>query len=566
MSNPPTPSTSPSWAASQLPSTLCLLVLLGVLFLRVTRGVDVTDEIQYYGEIKGLVESGQLFTTDLFLQQSVYILFYPLFWVHNQAFGHEGLIAFGRLTLAALMLALYFFARHRLLAATRSASVASLCALALTFAVPYHGVMSLSYNTVSQLMWVVFGLWFFDWHRNRSAAWAVIPALTALAHPTSAIAMALMAMARMAAERDYRRIVQSTLVMAAVGGVILGLALQFATWPQYQASLAFSSGFGVGDVFFGSPEGPRTLGKIIVLFALITLGMKLVPSSWPHWLPPIIAAGAAYALFRPFPHPFTAYGTSTVKLLSILCAAAHAWGLGARAPGKAQTWLVAMLLGYASTLAMTSGNGLWQATGALMVALPLLLAFAFRDLEGAPARPNHAAWVAVPLITVCLGLVHWSAFPYREARWWEATQAVRGIPEFRFLHTTPARAALLDQVREDFASLTQGKRALVITDYPGLYFALGARIESCMVYMHSITSDASERQLLECLQNKEPEVIVDVYISDRSEHVDARIKTLMRAFYQPRYSNCSTRIRTYPHGDATTPTSLTFRVCTAGSN
>lgn len=572
MSKSTTHTPSPASAASQLPSALCLLALLTILFLRVTRGVDITDEIQYYGEIKGLVESGRLFTTDLFLQQSVYILFYPLFWLHQQAFGQEGLIAFGRMILAALMLLLYFFARRRLLAATRSTGVASLCALALTFAVPYHGVMSLSYNTVSQLMWVVFGLWFFDWHRSRSVAWTLIPVITALAHPTSSIAMSIMALARMAHDRDFGRMARSLLALGVMGSALLALALQFASLQQYRDSLAFSSGFGVGDVFFGSQEGPRTLSKVIALFVAISVIMRFVPSSLPHWLPPIIAAGAAYALFRPFPHPFTAYGTSTVKLLSILCASAYAWGLSAcsasQRPKQAHAlrWLMAMLLGYASTLAMTSGNGLWQATGALMVALPLLLAFAFREDKDKDARSRmtHAAWAAIPLFMVCLGVVHWSAFPYREARWWQATQAVQGIPEFRLLHTTPARAALLNQVQQEFGPLTQGRRALVITDYPGLYFALGARIESCMVYMHSITSDTSEKRLLECLQAKTPDVFVDVYASDQPEYVNARIKTLMRAFYLQRGSQCTTSTRTYPQGDANTPSQLTFRVCQPG--
>lgn len=568
MSNSPTQTAIAAQPTSRLPAALCLLILLGVLFLRITRGVDITDEIQYYGEIKGLVESGRLFTTDLFFQQSVYILFYPLFWLHQQVFGPEGLVAFGRLTLAALMVLLFLFARRRLLAATQSDGVSSLCALALTFAVPYHGVMSPSYNTVSQLMWVVYGLWFLDWQRSKSVAWTVIPVITALAHPTSAVAMAAMALARMAKARDFHRIGTSLLAMAAMGAMLLALALQFASLQQYQASLAFSSGFGVGDVFFGSIDGPQMLGQIVLLFVAISICMRWASPLLPHWVAPPLAAGAACALFWPFAHPFTAYGTSTVKLLSILCAAAYAWAWstptrqGRTDSHDSPSWLMGMLLGYTSTIAVTSGNGVWQATGALMVALPLLQAFAFRRTETTPGRLTHPVWLLAPLITVCLGLVHWSAFPYREARWWQATQAVKDIPEFRFLHTTPARAALLDQVRRELRPQTQARRTLVITEYPGLYFAMGARIESCMVYMHSITSDTSEQRLLECLKTKQPEVVVDVYASDQTEYVNARIKTLMRAFYQQRGGLCTESTQAFVPGDVMTPPTLKFRVCT----
>ena len=72
------------------------LILLLILFIRVTRGLDLTDEMQYYGEIKGLIESGKLFSNDLFIQQTVYILFYPLFYLFHLAFGLEGFVFFGR--------------------------------------------------------------------------------------------------------------------------------------------------------------------------------------------------------------------------------------------------------------------------------------------------------------------------------------------------------------------------------------------------------------------------------------------------------------------------------------
>lgn len=553
-----------------LTSVLSLLTLLIVLYARVTQGIDITDEIQYYGEIKGLVEHGHLFTTDLFFQQTVYVLVYPIFKAYHQAMGYDGLIMFGRLTLAISILVVYLHAQSKLLELTHSRSVSSLCALALTFAVPYHGVMSPSYNTISQLLWIVYTLWFLRWQGGRSVAWTLIPVVTAFAHPTSAIAMTIMAIGRMAIERDAARIGKSVATMVATGAIVLPVALHFASAEQYRASLSFSSGYGVGDTFFNSHDGPTTLARILTLFLTITVCVRIAPSKLARPLIPILSAGLAYVLLRPFDGPFSAYSTATVKLLTILCATAYAWALSpasARARSAAHTnrtqWLMALMLGYTCTIAITSGNGIWQATGSLMVALPLLLACVLQTSPNTAPTQASPTLMAASILTVTLAILHWSAFPYREAHWWQTTHATNNIPEFRYLRTTPARAAMLAQVHDAFSAVTQGRPVLVITEYPGMYFALGARIESCMVYMHSITSETSEKRLLECMASKRPEVIVDIYASDASDYKNSRIKQLMRSVYQKYPGHCATATQTYSHGDANTPTSLTFHVCDA---
>ena len=139
------------------------LVLLLILFIRVTRGLDLTDEMQYYGEIKGLIETGRLFSNDLFIQQSVYILLYPAFYIYHALFGFEGLVFYGRLIMATLSVIVFLYCYRKFLEFKFSAPVASLTALSLTFSIPYHGVFAPSYNTISQVMWIIFAIRFFEW-------------------------------------------------------------------------------------------------------------------------------------------------------------------------------------------------------------------------------------------------------------------------------------------------------------------------------------------------------------------------------------------------------------------
>lgn len=104
-------------------------VLSLIFFIRTTRGLDLTDEMQYYGEIRGLIETGRLFSNDLFIQQSVYILLYPLFYLYHLTFGLDGLVLFGRLLMSILTASVFAYAYRKLLALEFSRSIASLTAL-----------------------------------------------------------------------------------------------------------------------------------------------------------------------------------------------------------------------------------------------------------------------------------------------------------------------------------------------------------------------------------------------------------------------------------------------------
>src|SRR6218665_3549739 len=121
---------------------LPLLGLMAVLFIRCWRGLDITDEMQYYGQILGLVESGRFFSSDLFIQQLVYLLFYPAFKVHHLVLGEVGFVLFGRVVLALLLIALYACVRKELLRLGAGRWPAGLAAFAVTFAVPFHGIFA----------------------------------------------------------------------------------------------------------------------------------------------------------------------------------------------------------------------------------------------------------------------------------------------------------------------------------------------------------------------------------------------------------------------------------------
>ncbi|MDO9236548.1 MAG: hypothetical protein Q7U28_11035 [Aquabacterium sp.] len=541
-------------------------ILLTILFLKITRGLDLTDEIQYYGEIKGLIETGRLFSNDLFIQQTVYILIYPALYIYHKLFNYIGLIFFGRILMAGLCFALFIYSQKRINKITESKITASLCALALTFPISYHGILSPSYNTVSQLMWVIFAINFFEWRSDTKYLWLVIPMVTAFAHPTSALAMILLIMMRLLTEKKIGAIFRLVTANILALLIVLPLLMSFASASEFLRSLSFSSGYGVGSVFFSNRSGATNLTTIYVAFALAAnISRYHLQGKWTYfkW---IFISFLIYQLIKSIANGLDAYNLHAVQALAAACVLAYLWAIknSANEPAlytnKAH-WFVVMLLVYASTIGITSGNGIGQATGAFMVGLPILL-MASIGSNSAGATPRSIAYTTTALALVVLFYcAQWSLHPYREARWWETTYPAEGTPEFAFIKTTKERVAFLKTINNELAGITENKRVLLVGEYPGLYFSSNSHIESCMVYMHSVTSDNSEMELINCLEKKHPEVILDIYTSDEPAYLNSRIKTRLRQFYTARGFTCEDRPIKFTSSHDRNPKFLNLRIC-----
>jgi len=539
------------------------LALLLILFIRVTRGLDLTDEMQYYGEIKGLIETGRLFSNDLFIQQSVYILFYPIFLIYHSIFGFEGLVFFGRLLMAALSFLVFLYAYQKFLELNFSSLMASLTSLCLTFAIPYHGIFAPSYNTVSQVLWIIFTILFFEWRWRGPISWAVIPVVTAFAHPTAAVLMSLLILMRFSFERNLKRVATVTLFLLGGGLVALPIIIYFATPQEYFDSLMFSSGFSVVDGFFQSKYQPVAMLAIDVMFVfglLFGIRFRRLPIS----LLACIVIAVAIVVFLVTPYWF-GYGPKLVFILSILSALAYCWILSNASVDNKELrlrahWLVLLLLSFATTIAVTSSNGLGQATGAFMVGLPLLLGVA---VTSGTTDKNFGSIIFQGVASIALLLtllvVQWSLYPYLESRWWQAKQPIQSVPEFKFISTSFERAVLIQRVRHGLKSMVQGKRILIISDLPGLYFAVGAQPETCMLYMHSLTSDKSEEALLKCLSKKNPEIVIDLLAEIAKD--DSRIKKTLRRYYSRRGLNCINEMIKIDSRDGNNPDHLRYAIC-----
>lgn len=505
---------------------LPLLGLLLVLFIRCGHGLDVTDEMQYYGQILALVESGRLFSTDLFVQQLVYLLFYPLFKAHHLVFGEVGLVLFGRLVLSSLLVALFLGARKALLSLGASRWPAALAAFAVTFAVPFHGIFALSYNTVSQAGWVLFVLWCMAHREVPAWRWVTLIVVVGFAHPVAAMAMA--AVLAVILLRQGETLAWRCWVFAALGGLILSLAVlfTFTSWRELSRALTFSSGFGVGGlalfankVALGSifaygvvmltlsrtlPRMPRTWGWVAgapLMLLMLWVGRKLVRGDWSYgYLVPIVQVAGAIA----------------VGCVVLVCLRP---GIAVR-PLRA---LVLVSLVHFLVLVGTSSNGLAQGLGALMVLIPLACALVAAQGEG--RRPWLAT--ALSLMVLLLASLHWSKAPYRDWPWYRLDRSFDDVVAFRHIKVSSPSFDLLTAYRQSVGPAMAGRSALIASERPGLYFALGVRPQTCMLYMHSTGGAASAKALYSCLDERRPEVILDV--TPQGEQASTALQHIIRA-------------------------------------
>ena len=130
---------------------LAPLITLFYLILRIFFGLDFTDEMQYYGEIQGLISSNSLFINDYFIQQTGYVLIHPFLKI---IFSFEPqfakLIFYNRLLFFFLIIifcsSLIFLASNYKLRYRIFSSC--LLAISITEFLPF----AFSYNTISYLL------------------------------------------------------------------------------------------------------------------------------------------------------------------------------------------------------------------------------------------------------------------------------------------------------------------------------------------------------------------------------------------------------------------------------
>ena len=489
-------------------------LLLIVQYLRTSYGLDFSDEMQYYGQVDALLESGKLFTTDLFFQQSVYILIYPFIKIYDGLIGADGVFYFVRLIMAALNIVVFVLAyRFSNRLGITGVGAAGL-ALAMTFATTYHNIFSISYNTVSQFALGIFAICFLvnEQRSLRNAPvillYVFLATISAFAHPLTALFIGFTTLGIWLYEREYKAVIW--FMLGGSIGALCGafIALQFADFEAYMNALRFSSGFGVGSVF--ASDIPNIVTIIVMPVGLLSAYFvkTKIPAVFFFYLFVVFLLAAlggwVFGLVR------TGFGYIALFFVlamtgSLIAYLRHIKDLKASHNILLKN-LFLLLIIFGLSNGLTSGTGSKSMFGPLLLILPLLISLALCQFQLTSA-PKKATFflTAVPMLFFALMVSHWSIYPYRDARWFTSTtQMPDHMADFSGIHISPEKYAFLEQARETLSAF-DNRKTLLTGNVPILYFALNITPQTCMFFMHSIPNDQVNDVLENCLKQKSTE-------------------------------------------------------------
>jgi hypothetical protein len=265
------PSFAPSASRpARIFAALAAATTAGWLVSRVWVGLDFTDEMQYYGEITSLVQTGRFFQVDLFVQQFGYLFFLPLFKLHAWIFPDQSfLVVFGRLIMLAGYAGagtLFWRAATRLGGFSPAHKLTGLAALLAW--VPLQ-VLAPSYNSTSYLLAValVAGWLGREPGRINRYLWITAAGLTGLTytHPTAGLTLLTLAVAEAAWQLGGRAGGKLLLATAGLGLLTGGVVLTLNGWEFFAdlaTALRFLRAHGAGAVIL-QPE--QTAGLLVLL-------------------------------------------------------------------------------------------------------------------------------------------------------------------------------------------------------------------------------------------------------------------------------------------------------------
>jgi len=488
-----------------------LFILLIICYLRTTRGIDLSDEMQYYGQIMGIIESGKLFSNDLFIQQLVYLPFYPIFYLYHSFFGYDGFIFVGRLIMSLINVLLFFYLFKKLISLQFSNLLASVTAFSSILAIYHSPIYALSYNTISQTLWILFFIQFYEWDTKAAFSWLIIPFAVLLAHPPSAILMVVILIIRYLIDRNYKQLYQF-LLGGLIGGIFFALLLiYFAPINDYVSSVVFSKGYGVGGLISRNDEIIKLL--LVVTMYLLVFWLKIRINAMKYHILLIFSllGGVFYIWFR----IHSLYDQWWVYIFSFLGALTYSSILSFYHNNDKQTinrinWLVILILLHGCILSIFSDNAFRNSGGAFMAGLPLLVCISVNGIKSDKIINRFLRITSLQLLSI-LYIVYWSQNPYREVSWWHANHNILSVPQFKFIKSSKDRIKFIEDVQTRIGQSVKNRKTLITGIYPAFYFVLGAIPETCMFFMHGIEGENSKKVFVDYLNNKSPEVIVHIY-------------------------------------------------------
>lgn len=493
------------------------LILLGawiVQAIRIFYGLDFNDEMQYYGELQSLLESNKLFTSDLFLQQTVYILVYPILKVYYVLFGASSIIVFSRFLLSLFLMTIYGISRRALMRAGVGPTAAAASSFAITLAVPLYNIYAISYNTVALGLLALSFTAMLDWKQRVTvrtlAGHATLVALLLLVYAPLGAGIASVLLARYAIDNGFNSAFRFSRYATSFVAATLALVAMFSTFDDAAVALRFTSAFNIGQ---NASDTIRFLAMLVAVSAAARLLAKYVDPKSPQlavnpMLVVTLLSATLVAVLAGITEAVIGNVWTAVSYVTVLCAATFA--LTVRGDMMARrNWVFVLLLMSAGIMGGISSNGIKQAHGVAMMATPIIVAISTsRPYDGPSSRIIGGLGAVIIFGILSVWVCVWLANPYRDEYLWSSQSSISSAPAFRHIRVSALKSSAAAEIRDLLAEVPPGARLLIIGAHPWIYMVLNAKPDSDMIFMHLTGRDAAYELLASRLSARRPDYIL----------------------------------------------------------
>jgi hypothetical protein len=534
------------------------LLSIAVIYLlvKVFFSLDFTDEMQYYGQIYNLVLNDKLFSGDLFFQQSVYLIFYPvfkIFFLLNPDLSY--FVLFGRITYFSLIL-ITVWSFLKLMDSFSVSKNVQLVASSLLIAILAHRIFGISYNTVSYcLVVIILSLWF---RRDKKINFNIVSlcgAFLTITYPPVGISLIAILCSTLAFKKKYKEAFVFGTVAVFWFITIIGSSFLLGI-IEYRGALEainFSRNFGsVGSV---QTVGLAGLGLIGFMSALILtnyimirgLPAKIESVLENKWVKIFILSGALILILMSSFHPQYWKLAPILIFLSIIY-----FALSIRLTKESHPeYFIFMNIGALIGLvyALASGDGFYQLPFGVSLLIPFMLfSIAIPKkivIHSIEAEEEHERIGAIGLgLTSFLILVYLSVgHPYREDPVYKLDSFISDVPAFKGIYTTSVKndlvSSVMVMVRDN--NIEPNSSMLVVGPSPWIYFVAKANPVTPMFYMHFSGSGKIYEFLENRLEGARPDwVLYTGTMVDYSGLQSKSLKNFLRKITSGEEYSCTT--------------------------
>ena len=496
---------------------LCPLATLLYLIFRIFFGLDFTDEMQYYGQIQGLVSTGRLFNSDLFIQQTGYVLIYPFLKIlFSPNLDFKNLIIYTRLLLFFFVIFVFFliyFITSNYKFSSRIIG-SSIITISITEFLPF----AFSYNTFALLfISMILSFWLFYDYRCKIFILAFLNVLLGWAYPNIGLIVALIIFL------DYFFYINKNnalkfLIYLLLISTILILNLfyfVFLDFTSFVDSLEFSINF--------STDAPYSLFSLIIavlvltscffFILLITNRFKFILILRKKYNIFFFVVSIIFLLISVSLIFHKYYQHSSIFMYASICVLILKKNInGSERDKLIKISVLSIFVSYMFSL--SSGNGFMTIYKGFLISLGFLYLIYSNFVVQKSKKISYIDLIGVIIFfSLLLNIIY---NPYRDKFSLSTQNKINDINAFNNLFISNDKFLAIQEIKKKI-KLEEKKDLLIIGPHPWIYFVLNANPNTPFFFMHSYEIEKGKIEikglkdfLIKKIKTKDPHYILDM--------------------------------------------------------